>query len=198
MKKIKLENLTKTDLKNIAEIIRGGGIVLFPFDTVYGLMCDPRSEKALRKIFEIKKRNISETIGLAVSDTQRLTEIADLNGDSMKFVKEKTPGPFTFIVKAKDQTISRLCQKNDSYGIRIPDSPRLLDIIQASGGVVAQTSANISGKNFILDPKEIFRQFSQNDLDRIDYIIDGGKVESSGPSSIIDLTGDTPALIERK
>lgn len=195
--KITKENSQLLVLK-VSEIIRNNGAVILSFDTVYGYACDPKSNKALQKIFKLKERDIKKTIGLAACDTEALESIAEINEAAKKYITDRIPGKYTFIVKAKQKTgLSQYCIKDDTIGVRIPESDFMLDIIQSSGGIIAQTSANKSGQPDCFSLDELFTQYSAEELSQIDLIVDGGSLEKTGPSQIIDLTGNEPREIDR-
>lgn len=94
------------DLVNkAAEIIKNGGIVILPFDTVYGIVCSPRNDCALKKIFEFKNRPINQTIGLAVANINSLKNYCRINKEQLEYIQQRTPGKYTFILTAKDNSI---------------------------------------------------------------------------------------------
>lgn len=194
--KITKENIGEI-ARETASIIKNNGVVILPFDTVYGYACNPKSDKALEKIFRLKNRDLSKTIGLAVSEIKNIKEISQLNINAEKYIKDHTPGKYTFILNSNDSNISQLCKKGGTIGVRIPESKLILDIIQAADGIIAQTSANKSGLPDCYSIDELLAQYSKDELDQIDLIIDGGELEKSGPSQIIDLTDDKPKEIER-
>lgn len=195
--KITKENSQLLVLK-VSGIIRNNGAVILSFDTVYGYACDPKSNIALRKIFELKKRNINKTIGLAASNIRILKDVARVSDKEEQYIEERIPGKYTFILQAKQNIgLSPYCVKNNTIGIRIPESDFILDIIQSSGGIIAQTSANKSGQPDCFSLDELFTQYSAEELSQIDLIVDGGSLEKTGPSQIIDLTGNEPREIDR-
>ncbi len=188
--KMKLTDLNheETVLKS-SQTIRDGGVVLLPFDTVYGFACDPTNDKALEKIFKLKNRPLDQTIGLATNRLEGLLKITDLDQKRIKYIKNNTPGKYTFIVKLKNNIFSGYCTKEGSAAIRIPDSNLILDICSQIG-FVAQTSANKSGQPNCFSISDIQNKLSQKELDTIDLIIDGGLINESKASKIIDLTKD--------
>jgi tRNA threonylcarbamoyl adenosine modification protein (Sua5/YciO/YrdC/YwlC family) len=189
--------------KNNSEIIQltcnaldSGAVILFPFDTVYGLICDANNEKAVEKIFSIKKRSELKVLGLAASDMQMIEDVAVLTENQSDYILGKISGPYTFLVKAKKATeISTKCIKNGIIGVRVPDCPLLLETIRSFGKPVAQTSANISGQSNCYSVDEFLMQYKSNN--EIDLLIDAGELPQKNPSTIIDLTGTTPKAIER-
>lgn len=194
-----IKKLTPSNYEEIKEIaasiIKVGGVLILPFDTVYGFVCDPNNDSALEKIFELKKRPKNQTIGLTVDGFDTLQSIADVNFYE-KFIQAKIPGPYTFILPTK-KLFSNYCTKNHTIGVRLPDSQLIISLAKKSGGVLAQTSANVSGKGNCFSLGEIRGQYAINDLSKIDLIIDGGKLKSHTASTIFDLTGKIPREIER-
>jgi len=185
-------------VKKASEIIRNSGVVILPFDTVYGFAGSPKSEVALQKVFQLKERDFNKTIGLAVSDLEMFRNIAEINKREEEYFKDKTPGKYTFIVKSKpDLGLSKYCIKNNTIGIRIPESDFVLNIIRSSGGIIAQTSANKSGQPDCFSLDELLAQYSEEELNQIDLIIYGDTLEKTSPSRIIDLTGNEPREIDR-
>lgn len=183
--------------RKAANVLRSGGIVIAPFDTVYGIICDAKNTESVRKIFDFKERPLEKTIGLAVSSVRSLSEIAEISDENREFIKERTPGRYTFILKAKDSGISDYCIKNGTIGVRIPDSKLILEIIDKSNLILAQTSANKSGKGDCFSVDDLMKQYTPEQLEKIDLIIDGGIIKSDKPSTIIDLTDSKPKVIER-
>lgn len=199
MKIIKLSNQNYSEIvEAVSKVVSSGGVAVVPFDTVYGLICDPRSEIALRNLFEIKRRPVDKTIGLAVPKISNLEIIARLDLSQSQFIKDKTPGRYTFILPLKDTTISKLCVQNQTVGVRIPDSDLVRDIADKAGGVIAQTSANKSGFGNTFSISDILLQYNEYELSEIDIIVDGGAIKSVAASEIVDLTDNSFRRIERK
>ena len=198
MKQIKLtKNNYKAIIDVVSKIVSNGGLAVVPFDTVYGFICDPRNENALRKLFLVKKRPIEKTIGIAVSDTNELMKIAEVDDSTIKFIETRVPGRYTFILQLRDESISKLCIKEGSVGIRIPDSDLVQNIAKECGGVLAQTSANKSGLGNTFSIPEFISQYSNEELSNIDLIIDDGQIRSNSASQIFDLICGVPRTIER-
>lgn len=190
--------IARDNINQIAEesikILNTGGMILLPFDTVYGLICDPKNSMAIEKIFRIKGRDENKTIGLTVSSMSELNKIAHLTFPD--FIKEKIPGRYTFIVRSKGNIFSKQCYQNSTLGVRIPDS-NLIQKIVSQFGPIAQTSANKSGQVNCFSLDQIQAQFSTDELSLIDLNIDGGEIEHGQPSEIWDVTGTYPVKIER-
>jgi L-threonylcarbamoyladenylate synthase len=179
-----------------AQIIRAGGLVVAPFDTVYGIIADPTSHSAINKINEIKGRPESKTIGLATYEIEQIGNAADLSAENSNFISQKIPGKFTFVLRANNANkISDLCKREGTIAVRVPDNELILKIAELSDGFVAQTSANKSGLPNCYSVDQISDQF--DGLGQLDFVIDGGELPQSAPSELWDLTGSEPKKIER-
>ncbi|MEK7540709.1 MAG: L-threonylcarbamoyladenylate synthase [Patescibacteria group bacterium] len=172
-----------------AGIIKNGGVVIFPTDTVYGFLADAGNKKAVEKIFKIKKRARSKPLPVFVKDIKAAKELAEITKDQEKILKKHWPGKYTFILKLKaSKNLSKLViGKNNTIGIRIPKYKFLNDLLKKINKPLAQTSVNISGKPEIKKIKEIIAKFADN-KNKPDLIIDGGDLLKSKPSKIIDLS----------
>lgn len=178
-----------------ARIVKSGGIIVAPFDTVYGLICDPKNDVAVRKIFALKHRPFDKTIGLCTTSIPGLRTFTEI--DHEDFIKSHIFGPFTFILKMKATDFSELCVSDGTVAVRIPNSELILTIAKHSSLILAQTSANLSGRSTCDSVKEIQAQFSPEEIKLVDLIIDGGKIKNSRSSRIFDLTGEKPREIAR-
>lgn len=173
-----------------ANILKNGGVAIFPTDTVYGFLADAGNKKAIEKIFKIKKRARSKPLPVFVKDIKAAKELAEITKDQEKILKKHWPGKYTFILKLKaSKNLSKLViGKNNTIGIRIPKYKFLNDLLKKINKPLAQTSVNISGKPEIKKIKEIIAKFADN-KNKPDLIIDGGDLLKSKPSKIVDLTG---------
>lgn len=194
-----IKKLTSNNFDEIIEqacrIIKAGGIVIAPFDTVYGFICDPYNDLAIEKIYELKGRDLSKPIGVALNPAGIMVDL--IIPKHVDFANSKTIGPYTLIFPLKDQKISKYCQKDGTIAVRVPNSELILTISKQLKTPLAQTSANKSGQPTCATIEEIEKQFSPEELESADLIIDGGKITNSEPSKIFDLTGNQPAEINR-
>lgn len=194
---VNLKNNLLDLVQQATEEIKKGEVVILAFDTVYGFVCDPKNDQALQKIFDLKNRPLDKTIGLTADNIEHIKEVAELSSDQELLIRSKTPGRFTFIVKIKpNSNISSFCTRNETIAIRIPDSDLVRKIADQFGGVLAQTSANISGEENCYSVNDLEKQYGST-LNNVSLIIDGGTLRRGGASEIIDLTGEEPKLIER-
>jgi L-threonylcarbamoyladenylate synthase len=191
---IKLADNLESVAEKTVRILLAGGVILAPFDTVYGFICDPSNNIALEKIFRLKARDNNKTIGLAVSSLSEIEKIAEV--PNRAFIEEKIPGKFTFILRSKNMSFSAYCYQSGTVGIRVPDNELILKIAEHFGPI-AQTSANKSGLPNCLSMQEIQAQFSKEELGAMDLVINGVDIKEGKPSEIWNITGKEPVLIER-
>lgn len=173
-----MRRLIGKDIRRAAEIIQRGGIVIYPTETVYGIAASICSEEALRKVFEIKKRNIQSPVSVAVSSFEMMDELVHISEREREFIKRFLPGPVTVILKKKKTVPDILTSGSDLVGIRYPDHKLALGLIELAGVPVTSTSANISGEHPPARVDEI-------KVDA-DYILDGGECRGE-PSTVVDL-----------
>ena len=180
-----------TDITKCASIVKDGGVIVFPTDTLYGLGCNPYNDKAVEKIFEIKKRdkiNPLPILGSSVTDIER---IVSLGNTGKKLAQIYWPGALTIIVPLIDQNISyRLRAGKMSIGVRIPNNICALWLLRGCKYLTG-TSANKSGEVACKSSSDVL----SSSLRGFDAILDGGPVEGRVQSTIIDLTGQCPKII---
>lgn len=166
------------DIRKAAEIILRGGIVIYPTETVYGIAASIYSGDALRKVFEIKKRNTQNPVSIAVSSFKMMEELVYIGEKEREFIKRFLPGPVTVILRKKKTVPDILTSGADSVGIRYPGHKLALELIGLAGVPVTSTSANISG-----EPPPARAEEIKVDAD---YILDGGECAGE-PSTVVDL-----------
>lgn len=166
------------DIKKAAWIIKNGGVVVYPTETVYGIGASIFSEKALERIFEIKKREKGKPISVAVSGLKMMDELVYIGEKEKVFIKKFLPGPVTVLMRKKSIVPDILTSGTDLLGIRYPDNKTAVRLIELAGVPITSTSANFSGEETPKSVGEI----------RIsaDYIIDGG-ICIGEPSTVVDL-----------
>lgn len=167
-----------TDIKKAASIIRNGGVVIYPTETVYGIGASIFSEDALRRVFSIKKRLPDKPVSIAVSCFGMMEEVVYIGERERGFIKKFLPGPVTVLLNKKPAVPDILTAGGDLVGIRYPDHEITIKLIELAGVPITSTSANLSGEappNRVEDLK----------IDA-DYILDGGKCGGE-PSTVVDL-----------
>ena len=192
--KVNFRNPEKEVIKKAVGIIKNGGLVVIPTDTVYGLLADARNKKAVEKIFKIKKRSKMKPIAIFVKDIKTGKKYAFNDRKQEEFLKKNWPGKITVILKSKNNLSEGVMAKNKTIGIRIPDCKLVNLLLEKMNFPLAQTSANISGGEATTKIREVLEQFAGKRITP-DLIIDAGDLSNNRPSKIVDLTQEKPLII---
>ncbi len=188
------ENPQEDKILHIVEVIRKGGLVIYPTDTVYGLGCDIFNTKALDRlkvIKGIKGKNLN--LSFICHDLSQLSHYArHVDTPTFKLMKKSLPGPFTFILESSSKVPKILNVKKKTIGIRVPDNNIPRDIARFLGNPIITTSIHNEDEivDYTTDPSLIYDDF----FNKVDIIIDGGYGHNQ-PSTIIDCTQDTPEVL---
>lgn len=169
-------------------ILKRGGLVIFPSDTVYGLLVDATNEKAVDKLIQFKNRPPGKAISVFVSDFKMLKENTHVNKNQETILQTLLPGPFTIILSSKHKVIKKLESEEGTLGIRLPEHQLINKLMQKFKKPVTATSANLSGRPVHYSIDSLLKELPKNKIDLIDLVIDGGKLPRNKPSTIIDLT----------
>jgi len=196
MEILKVFKENKEIIKKIKESLEKGKIIVFPTDTVYGLICNARNEKATKKIFKIKKREKKKPLGIFVRNIKMAKKFAEIDKEKEKFLEKIWPGKMTIIFKRKGKLPKILFGKQKTIGIRIPDYKLIKDLFFKINFPLAQTSANISGKEAPTDIKKVLAYF-RNQKEKPDLILDKGVLKKAKASTVLDLSGKTPKILRK-
>ena len=180
--KIDPRNPDKKLLKKAADIIKEGGLVAFPTETVYGLGADALNSSAVRRIFEAKGRPADNPLIVHVSDLDAVEKLAYVTETARKLMKKFFPGPLTLVLRKKDIVPSITTGGLDTVAIRMPDHPIALELIELSQTPIAAPSANVSGRPSPTRAEHVVEDFS----DKIECIIDGGETKIGLESTVVD------------
>ena len=190
--KIDPKNPSHRDIMKASEIIKKGGTVIFPTETLYGLGGIITDEKVIKRIFKIKSRSSVKPLPVMISNLENLHLVAyEIPKEGEILAKKYWPGPLTLILKKSPSISSVITCGGPSAGIRIPANPVALKLLEAVGVPMAVTSANISGEENILTIEEIIDCFKNE----VDVIIDGGPISYGIASTVVDLTGEKPVIL---
>ena len=181
----------KEKIELAIRVLKEGGTVVYPTDTVYGLGANIYDEKAIQMVFILKKRPFNKPVSICVYNIDDIEKIAYLNEYQEKIVRKIFPGPFTVILKRKTNLSPLLTAGGEKIGIRIPDSKVCRELTRLFP--ITTTSANLSGGELPVSVDEVLKQLG----DSVDFILDGGKSESKTPSTVIDLTLDPPEILRK-
>jgi L-threonylcarbamoyladenylate synthase len=190
--KINPKNPEKDKINLAAEVLRQGGLVAFPTDTVYGLGADATNAVAVKKIYKVKKRTLSKALPILIDDKKDLVKYASGISDGVKRLAKKFwPGPLTIVIKKKKIIPNIVTAGKKTVGIRVPDHPVALALIRALGRPLATTSANISDKRSPTTARGVKKYLNK----KIDLILDGGKTKLGAESSVLDCTTSPPTVL---
>ncbi|UTE79295.1 L-threonylcarbamoyladenylate synthase [Rossellomorea sp. KS-H15a] len=187
------KNKSYPQIVDAAKILQQDEVVAFPTETVYGLGANATSDTAVEKIFKAKGRPSDNPLIVHISNKEQLKGLVEeIPMDASKLIDAYWPGPLTIIFKNKENVFSgRVTAGLDTVGIRMPDHPVALSIIEASGLPIAAPSANRSGK-----PSPTTAQHVIDDLDgRIAGVVDGGETGVGVESTVVDCTGEIPVIL---
>jgi len=176
--------------KNIQEavnVLKSGGVIVYPTDTAYGLGADCLNRKAIARVYKIKGRNFNKPLTLITANLDQVKKIAKINSFELKLIKKYWPGPLTILFKLKTKNRElRTISKNGLIGIRIPSNRTARQLAAKLGRPLTATSANLSGKKECYWAEDAIRQFDNQKI-KPDLILDQGKLNKSEVSTIIKL-----------
>jgi tRNA threonylcarbamoyl adenosine modification protein (Sua5/YciO/YrdC/YwlC family) len=183
-------------VRNVAEILEEGAIVIIPTDSVYSLACDIENDRALEKMAQLRGLKLKEAeFSIICESISQLSEYSKpINNHTFKLLKRNLPGPFTFILDANSR-IPKIFKKNrKTVGIRIPDNPITLQIVEALGRPLIVTSVKDNDEiiEYTTDPELILEQYDR----KVDMIVDGG-IGEIHPSTVVDCTGGDFEIIRQ-
>lgn len=187
------DNPNPRQVQKVIKVLKSGGLIIYPTDTVYGLGCDITNNKALEKIARIKGVKLEKAKFSFICDS--LSHLSDyvkqIDSSTFKILKRALPGPYTFILPGSN-TLPKIFKKKKTVGIRIPDNTIIRTLVEELGNPIVSTSIRDDDDvlEYTTDPELIFEKW-QN---LVDIVIDGGYGDNTA-STIIDLTGDAPEII---
>jgi L-threonylcarbamoyladenylate synthase len=175
-----------------AALLRRGGIVAIPTDTLYGLAADPFSLVAVQRIFTIKDRAAERALPLVASSLEQVeSRIGTLTPLARRLAERHWPGPLTLVVGAPDAIVAEVTGGGPTVGVRVPAHEVTRALCEACGGPLTATSANLSGQPPTSDPDVVCQTLGE----RIDLLVDAGISPGGLPSTIVEATGSEPRLI---
>ncbi len=184
------QNPQERYIRHAVQVLKEGGLIVYPTDTVYGLGCNLFDKKAVERIYQIKGAKKKRRLSFICSDLKNIAEYAHVSTPAYKIMRSLLPGPFTFILEATRLVPKILLEKRKTVGIRVPDNKICHDLLLEFGKPIISTSLNLPGKPYLNDPDEIEEIFYHN----VDLFVDAG-VGGIEPSTIIDLSDDQPMLV---
>lgn len=193
--KIYEQNPNPKEIKKVVAILKKGGLIIYPTDTVYGLGCDITNTKALERIARIKDVKIQKAnFSFVCHDLSNLSDyVKQIDTSTFKILKRALPGPYTFILPGS-KTLPKVFKKKKTVGIRVPNNAIALEIVRELGNPIVSTSIYDEDEiiEYTTDPELIFEKWS----DLVDIVIDGG-FGGNEPSTIIDFSEGEPFVVRK-
>ena len=181
---------TKNNIMVAARIVRRGGLVVYPTETVYGLGCDPFNIEAVKRVLDLKGERNKPLPVLAASIVDA-GKIAFISPNSRKLAAKFWPGPLTIVFPKKPALPDVVTFSLDSVGLRIPNNDIAFHLIRLSGGLLIGSSANRTGE----EPPRQVQEISEELKEMVDVILDGGAAAHGMPSTVADLTSEKPRIL---
>lgn len=190
----RIENIGMEEaVKRASLILKGGGIVLYPTDTLYGLAVDAGNEGALRALKELKGRDAKKPISILVCDIEMMDEYARVSDAARALAERHLPGPLTLVLPAKE-TVSKEIAEDGTVGVRIPNDEFCLVLSQAFGKAFTTTSANVAGEPTLSNVEDILAQFGAK-KEVIALVVDDGPRAGGQFSTVVSFVNGTPEIL---
>jgi tRNA threonylcarbamoyl adenosine modification protein (Sua5/YciO/YrdC/YwlC family) len=190
IQKIDLSHPHKRLLLHAVNILKNGGLIVYPTDTIYGLGADLFNKEAMARIFKLKKTSRQKLLSFICPDLAAVAEWAYMPTSAYRVMRRVTPGKYTFILRANKDVLRTLQQKRPTVGVRIPDSAVALGLVRELGRPLLSTSVPQGEADYYTDPAAIAETFKHD----IELILDAG-ILATLPSTIVDLSGDAPTIL---
>ncbi|WP_291138155.1 L-threonylcarbamoyladenylate synthase [Flavobacterium sp. UBA7663] len=191
--KIYEDKPSEAAIKKVVEVLKNGGLIIYPTDTVYGLGCDITNSRALEKLAKIKGIKLEKAnFSFVCSSLSNLSDyVKQIDTSTFKILKRALPGPYTFILPGNND-LPKEFRKKKTVGIRVPANNIALQIVEMLGNPIVSTSIHDEDEviEYSTDPELIFEKWNN----KVDLVIDGGYGDNVA-STIIDLTGYEPEVI---
>lgn len=180
------------EIRNGIDTLKSGGVVAFPTDTLYGLGAAVFIPQAVSRVYEIKGRGKNVPLPLLLASLQQLQTVAvDVPTRVLSLAERFWPGPLTLVVKKSPSVPDLVTGGRPTVAVRIPNHPVALALIDGGGMPITGTSANPSGGQEPITARDVWKLLG----DKVDLIIDGGPAQEGVPSTILDVSGNTPSLL---
>lgn len=194
--KIYPENPNSKQIEKVVEILRNGGIIVYPTDSVYGMGCDIHNHKSVEKIAKLRGIKPEKArFSIICHDLSQISAYTKpINNSIFKLMKKNLPGPFTFILNANSKVPALFLSNKKTIGIRIPNNPVILEIVKEFGSPILTTSVHDEDEiiEYTTDPELIHEKY--NEL--VDLVIDGGYGQNIA-STVVDCTESEPVIVRQ-
>ncbi len=190
--KVHPKNPQGRHIKAAVDILKNGGVIIYPTDTVYGIGCSIFNTQAIERIYRLKKQDQSKPFSFICSDLSHISEYAKVSNQAFRLMKQLIPAPYTFILPASrlKQLPKSIISKRKTVGIRVPDNSISLALVRELGHPILSAGMTDENGNIINEPEAIITAYENH----VDCILNGGP-SSLELSTILDLTGDQPVIV---
>ncbi len=179
-------------IEETAKVLRRGGVLGYPTETIYGIGCNTFNTQAVERIFQLKNRDRSKAMIIIAGDTVQVSElVTSIPESAEKLIDNFWPGPLTIVFEVSSRLKDFAFGRSKTIAIRIPDSVICLELIKETGFPLVSTSANISGQVPATSAEQVTAYFGN----QLDLIVDGGPSQETNPSTVVDITHATPRIV---
>ena len=185
---INIKSEKEKSIEKAVEVLKSGGLIVYPTETCYGLGADATNPEALKKILEYKKLRGSKPISIAVSDIDMAKEYVSINDTAENLYKNYLPGPITVISISKGNLVPPVVSIQGAVGVRYPNYPYTLELIKKFGKPITATSANVSYKPTPYSIESLIKNLPEKSKKLIDLFLDAGELPKNQPSTVLDTT----------
>jgi len=191
------QHTTEEILLQTAQVLKSGGLIIFPTETTYGAGVDATQQSAVDKLLAYKSRREGKPLSIAVVDQAMAEHYVEVNESAAALYRRFLPGPVTVVSKARQNLAQGVASEYGTVGVRIPAYPLILELVSRYGKPITATSANGSGEKRPYTVQDIFDGLSAKQKSLIDLVIDAGILPQNPPSTVIDTTLSTPVIFRQ-
>jgi len=188
--KINSKNPQPRLIRKVVDVLKEGGVIAYPTDTIYGLGCDLYQKDAIERVHRLKKHSKNKRLSMICADLKEISNYAHVPDYAYRIMRSLIPGPYTFILEATKLVPKIMLTNQKTVGIRVPDNTISLALVRELGHPIITTSVIKPDESLYSDPEEIEQMFGK----ALDLVIDGGTIVAAH-SSIVDLTEDYPRVL---
>jgi len=179
---LRILKASQSSISEAIKVIKIGGLLIYPTDTVYGLGCAPFNTLAVKRLIDAKGQR-KKPLPILASDIEHVKIVAEVTEAAEKLARKFWPGPLTIVLKKKPRLPQTVTFGRDTVGVRVPNHPVALELLRRCDGLLIGTSANISGKKSTATAEDAANQLG----DKVDLILDGGRTTLGKGSTVINL-----------
>ncbi len=178
-------------IERAARALADGGLVVYPTDTAYGIGCDIGNRRAIDRLYQLKRRDRKKPLSVLCAGLTDVAAYAKVSNTAYRVLRRCLPGPYTFVLPAAHAVPRRLMPRRRTVGLRVPEHPVVLALIEANGRALAGSSACLDGRDPLVDPREIEAELGH----AVAVVLDADPLPAVRFSSVVDLCGDLPEVL---